>query len=380
MSGLSRLRPPFTRLALCSAKALQRPCFNARRPSGAVLFGAIRTFTSLLRPCRLRCLVVHQGDKNKTKYRKAVISISTGFRHLWYTGLIRTLCRPERREVAGRSDSVAVLPGWTRQGGSWTASSNVTQLAAAQLGALIGDLERSSPEFDWSPRRWKIVSTSWRMRICILRNTLREMVLSSPVGERSAIRWVLEVDAVSREIERQSDEVTARIQVLQRSNAGVAGRERDLEKLLAGRRELIGVLGLARNLISQRVSPSREVRTVTAYGDLLRTLRSFDEDLRVMVQRYEEAPRSLDEALENAMGNVVNPEKLVVELHRMMMTAVFAEHSPLRANANLWEAFMQQQEEFSFLQVRLQCSRNLCRGPAGVLDAQAPGRKGAAAW
>ncbi len=250
--------------------------------------------------------------------------------------------------MAGRSDSVAVLPGWTRQGGSWTASSNVTQLAAAQLGALIGDLERSSPEFDWSPRRWKIVSTSWRMRICILRNTLREMVLSSPVGERSAIRWVLEVDAVSREIERQSDEVTARIQVLQRSNAGVAGRERDLEKLLAGRRELIGVLGLARNLISQRVSPSREVRTVTAYGDLLRTLRSFDEDLRVMVQRYEEAPRSLDEALENAMGNVVNPEKLVVELHRMMMTAVFAEHSPLRANANLWEAFMQQQEEFSF--------------------------------
>jgi hypothetical protein len=183
------------------------------------------------------------------------------------------------------------------------------------------------------------------MRICILRNTLREVVLSSPAGEQGAIRWILEADSASREIERWSNEMNARFQVLQCSDGDFAGRKRDLEMLLAGRSELIGVLGLARKLISQRISPSREAYA-SSYSDLVGTLRSFDRQLRIMVETYEEIPRAIDEALGDAADNVVNPEKVVIELHRLMRTSVFAEYSPLRANPNLWDAFVQQQDEF----------------------------------
>jgi hypothetical protein len=184
------------------------------------------------------------------------------------------------------------------------------------------------------------------MRIYVLRNTLHEVVLSSPAGEQSAIRWVLEVDGARREIERWSDEVTVGLQVLQCSDPGFVRRKRDLEMLLTGRRELLGVLVLARNLISQRISPSREVAVASAYSDLVRMLRAADEQLRAMVGTYEEIPRSLDKALTDATENAFKPEEVLVALHQLMRTSVFVEHSPLRAKPSLWDAFMLQEDEF----------------------------------
>lgn len=248
--------------------------------------------------------------------------------------------------MAGRNNNVTILAGRIGHGRPWAADSSARNVAAAQLADLILDLERLSPRLDWSPWQWSIVSTSCQMRICILRNTLREVVLSSPAGEQSAIHWVLEVDGARREIERCSDELTVQFQILQCSDPGFGRCKRDFEMFLAARHELVGVLGLARNLIGQRISPSREVAAVSACSDLVRTLRAFDEQLRAMVETYEEIPRALDEALADSAENLVSPEEVLVKLHHKMRTAVFVEHSPLRTNPNLWDAFMQQRDEF----------------------------------
>jgi hypothetical protein len=248
--------------------------------------------------------------------------------------------------VAGQSNIVAILPGRIGHGRSSSTESGARRVTVAQLGELIVDLERLAPRVDWSPRQWGIASTSCQMRFYVLRNTLREVVLSSPAGEESAIRWVLEVDAVRREIERLSDDVAVQFRVLQCWDPSVRERKRDVEILLAHRRELLEVLGLARNLIGQKVSSSREMAVASPYSDLVRTLRSFDRHFRANLESYEEIPRTLDEALANVAENAVNPEELLEELHCLMRTSVFADHSPLRANPSVWDAFKQQHDEF----------------------------------
>jgi hypothetical protein len=285
--------------------------------------------------------------------------------------------------VADHRGNVLPFPGYTRPTRGWPVRREFPHIAVMQLEKLIMDLEQLCPQLSWSPQQWRIASTSSRIRISILRKTLHDLVGASPAGELSAIRWALELDDARLEVERWSDEVAARWQALQCSDIPFMERKRELSMFMTGRRELVQVLGSARDLIGHRVlgmsrwrsdQPipcrlnvqqqsdfSRESPQVAAqgrarvdagtvmvgtYDDLVRKLRDLDERLRSMVEMYREKPSALDIAMGKSAGNAVNPEEVVTELYRVMRSGVFAEDSTLRANRDLWAAICEQQDEF----------------------------------
>jgi hypothetical protein len=97
-----------------------------------------------------------------------------------------------------------------------------------------------------------------------------------------------------------------------------------------------------------KVDIGTRAATVGAYSDLVRELRDLDERLRALVEMYEKEPSALDEAIGDSTDNAKKPEEVVTEMYRMMRNGVFAEHSPLRANRDLWEAFTEHQDEFIY--------------------------------
>jgi hypothetical protein len=162
--------------------------------------------------------------------------------------------------VGDHRSNLVVFPGGTGPVRAWPVHSEFLRVVVTQLDELTRALEQLYPQLSWSPRRWRIATTKCRMRISIMREMLRELVGGSPASEQSAIRWALELDGVRLELERWSDEVTARFQALQCPGLPFTDRSREFEMLLVGRRELLRVLVSARDLILQRVSLTRRRR------------------------------------------------------------------------------------------------------------------------
>ena len=90
---------------------------------------------------------------------------------------------------------------------------------------------------------------------------------------------------------------------------------------------------------------------VTAGRAGARTLRDelfkLDERLRALVDAYEEKPRTIDSGVLGGTSRGGGVEAAITEVYRVMKRRVFTEESPLRADHDLWEAFKQQQDEFT---------------------------------
>jgi hypothetical protein len=81
-------------------------------------------------------------------------------------------------------------------------------------------------------------------------------------------------------------------------------------------------------------------------GKLENDLHALDERLRRMLDVYEENPSAIDSGLFNHAGRLVDVQATITDVYRIMKTRVYAENSPLRADHDVWPAFLEQKEEF----------------------------------
>ena len=72
-------------------------------------------------------------------------------------------------------------------------------------------------------------------------------------------------------------------------------------------------------------------------------LREIDERLRVLVEACQEMPSAIDNYI---LDSAMNFETTIVDAYRIMKASVYAEDSPLRASSDVWEAFIEQKDEF----------------------------------
>lgn len=76
-------------------------------------------------------------------------------------------------------------------------------------------------------------------------------------------------------------------------------------------------------------------------------LCSIEQQLRAMLDVYEENPSAIDGGLLSNTDRAVDVRASVVDAYRIMKTQVYAEDSPLRADHDVWTAFSEQQDEFT---------------------------------
>jgi hypothetical protein len=91
-------------------------------------------------------------------------------------------------------------------------------------------------------------------------------------------------------------------------------------------------------------------RVAVAQGDarqmLEYDLREVDERLRVIVEACQEMPSVIDGYILDSANSVISVETTIVQAHQIMKERVYAEDSPLRASSDVWEAFIEQKDEF----------------------------------
>jgi hypothetical protein len=68
--------------------------------------------------------------------------------------------------------------------------------------------------------------------------------------------------------------------------------------------------------------------------------------LRIMVDEYEEEPETIDSGVLKPANVTVDVAATIKTVYQLMKTRVHAEDSPLRANADVWEALQEQWDEF----------------------------------
>ena len=78
-------------------------------------------------------------------------------------------------------------------------------------------------------------------------------------------------------------------------------------------------------------------------GELFR----LERRLRTLVNAYEERPSAIDAALAGAAGRALDAEAAIAAAFTAMKSLVFSEASPLRSDTDLWDAFREQQDEFT---------------------------------
>lgn len=75
-------------------------------------------------------------------------------------------------------------------------------------------------------------------------------------------------------------------------------------------------------------------------------LLGLDERLRGLIFLFDEAPSAIDNELLNAGRLAVGVEAVLTQVYRAMKDKVFSEKSPVRVDADLWEALREQRDEF----------------------------------
>jgi hypothetical protein len=75
-------------------------------------------------------------------------------------------------------------------------------------------------------------------------------------------------------------------------------------------------------------------------------LLGLGEQLKALVDTYVEKPGVIDVDVLNTTSQAVDIEAMITKVYRVMKSGVFTEESPLRQDADLWQAFREQQDEF----------------------------------
>ena len=83
-----------------------------------------------------------------------------------------------------------------------------------------------------------------------------------------------------------------------------------------------------------------------ARGKLEDELRGLDEQLRGMLDEYEENPSAIDSGMLSVTRRAMDVQAAITDAYRIMKTRVYAEDSPLRTDHDLWSAFEEQKDEF----------------------------------
>lgn len=85
---------------------------------------------------------------------------------------------------------------------------------------------------------------------------------------------------------------------------------------------------------------------LTARHGLDAELREIAEQLRVLVDAYQECPGELDRCILDINTYALDVETTIIGIYHIVMNHVYAEDSPLRADNEVWEAFSGQKDEF----------------------------------
>lgn len=75
-------------------------------------------------------------------------------------------------------------------------------------------------------------------------------------------------------------------------------------------------------------------------------LLELGEQLKALVDTYEEKPGVIDMDVLNTTSRAVDVEATITKVYRVMKSRVFTDKSPLRVDTDLWQAFREQQDEF----------------------------------
>jgi hypothetical protein len=81
--------------------------------------------------------------------------------------------------------------------------------------------------------------------------------------------------------------------------------------------------------------------------DVKDELFKLERWLKALVDTYEERPSAIDRAVSDAAGHAIDVRAAITAAFRTMKNQVFTEESPLRTDNDLWEAFKEQQDEFT---------------------------------
>jgi len=75
-------------------------------------------------------------------------------------------------------------------------------------------------------------------------------------------------------------------------------------------------------------------------------LLELGEQLKALVDTYEEKPGVIDMHVLNTTSQAVDVEAMIIKVYRVMKRRVFTDESPLQVDTDLWQAFREQQDEF----------------------------------
>jgi hypothetical protein len=285
--------------------------------------------------------------------------------------------------MADRRDNVVALPGRGGVDSGQPVRFEVLRAAAGQLDELGCCLQQFSPRPSWSPRRWMIASTPFRMRLASARKGLDDLAIISSGNEQNAMRGAFELNDARHEVERQLRDIGACLYSLHDADTSPAERARETQKFTSGRFELLKVLREIRHLITREfptvadgsrgrfqsshvlyrehpisrsgceemppmgnpvsgvAGAQADVRTKLNNG-----LWEIDERLKAMVDMYQEVPSAIDSDVLRSINCVMEVEATIVKVYRIMKSCMYTEDSLFRVESNVSEAFKEQQEEF----------------------------------
>jgi hypothetical protein len=95
-----------------------------------------------------------------------------------------------------------------------------------------------------------------------------------------------------------------------------------------------------------RLSDRVVVDQMDARHKLDRELHEINEQLQVIIDTCQRLPSVIDDYILGSTNGVISIEATIVEAYQVMKTNVYSSDSPLRASSDLWEAFLEQKDEF----------------------------------